>query len=140
MISYWYVIWYLVKDLYAVIDDFLGNRSLRRNPFVLLDFLKIISRCSFKSNLESKTIPGCFLDSAKLTALWLKTKHGDWCLEFSTENNLLRLLSWIKIKVHLYWSAQVQSLFKLLADLDMVSTAENRDASSTKNFGLDVKS
>ena len=38
----------LIKDLYAVINDFLGNR-LRGIPIDLLTFLKVISRCSLKS-------------------------------------------------------------------------------------------
>ena len=56
--------------------------SLRRSPIVLLTFWKIISRCSLKSNPESKTIPRCIWDSIKLTALRLKIKH-EWLVFWS---------------------------------------------------------
>ena len=49
--------------------------------------MRIISRCSLKSSLESKTIPRCFWDSVKLTVLWLKMKHG-WLVFSSFRPNI----------------------------------------------------
>ena len=132
-----------MKGLYTVINEFLGNRfwSLRRSPIVLLFFLKIISICSLKSNLESKTIPWCLWDSV----LWLQFKDG-WLVFWSFR---LKITSWAYLvgsglKFIFHWNAQVlilvKSLFNLLADLVIFSNIENSDVSSSNNFALDAKS
>ena len=136
----------LMKDLYTVINDFLGNKSwsLRKSPIVLLTFLKIISRCSLKSNLESKTIPKCFWDSVKLTVLWLKIKHG-WLVFWSFQLKITSCAYLIRsgLKFILHWNAQVlilaKSLFNSLADLIIFTFTESSDVSPAKYFALDAK-
>ena len=137
----------LTKDLYTVINDFPGNRfwSLRRSPVVLLTFLKIISRCSLKSNLESKTIPRSLWDSVKLTVLWLKIKHESLVFwSFRLKITSCPCLVRSGLKFILYWIVQVlilvKSLFNSLAELVVFSTIENSDVSSANNFALDAKS
>ena len=122
----------LIKDLYTVNKDFLGNRSwnLQRSTIVLLTFLKIISRRPLTSNRE--TIPRCFCESVKLTVLWLKIKHGwlvflNFQLKITSPAHLVRS----GLKFVFRCNAQVlilaKSLLKSLANLVIFSTIENRD-------------
>ena len=106
----------LIKDLYTVNNDFLGNRfwNLWRSLIFLLSFWKL------------------FLDEIKFWSLRLKITSSAACLV------------WSGLKFIFHWNAQslilAKSLFKSLADLVIFSTTKNKDVSSANNFAFDAKS
>ena len=106
--------------------------------------MKIIPRCSLKSNLESRTIPRCFWDSLKLTVLWLKIEHG-WLVFWSFQPKIFSCVCLVRsqLKFVFHWNALVlilaMSIINSLADLVIFSTTENSDVSSANNFALDAK-
>ena len=136
----------LIKDLDTVINDFLGNKfwSLERSTIALLNFLKIISSCYLKSNLERKTIPRCLWDSVRLKVLWLKIKHG-WFVFWSFRLKIISCVCLVGsgLKFIFHWNAEVlilvKPLFDSLADLLIFSTTEYSDVSSANSFSWDAR-
>ena len=135
----------LSPSSYAPVNDFLGNRfwCLRISAIVLLTFLKVISRFSLKSNLESKTIiPRCFWDSVKLTVLWFKIELPFWSFWLKITSCACLVGSGLELIFH--WNAQAiilaKSLFNSFVNLVIFSATKNSDASSAINFAFYAKS
>ena len=119
--------------------------SLRSSQMVLSALLVIFSRCYWKFNLVSKSIPKCFWEGDCFKRLWLKYIEP----LFRFWGFLGNITSWaclvgwgLKLVFHYIALSLIllRLLFKLFADLFRPWTTEKRDVSFVNSLTFFIKS